>query len=131
MAPLGLRCEIRRQSHHMKFALVILRAVLASAVLAFSEDDRGADVVPRPNIVIFFTDDQSYADLGVAGFDPDARPPNRDRLVRDRVRFTLGCATAPQCGPSRAGLISCRHQNIFGTEENRSGPLPLLETERL
>lgn len=78
---------------------------------------------PRPNIVIVFTDDQGYADLGVAGFDPDVRTPNIDRLARDGVLFTRGYSTAPQCIPSRAGLVTGRHQNAFGLEDNANGPL--------
>lgn len=81
-----------------------------------------------PNIIIIFTDDQGYADLGIAGFDSDVRTPNLDQLARDGVLFTRGYVTAPQCAPSRAGLISCRHQNAFGLDDNHSGPLPLSES---
>lgn len=81
----------------------------------------------RPNIIIVFTDDQGYADLGIAGFDPDVRTPHLDQLARDGVHFTRGYVTAPQCAPSRAGLIACRHQNAFGLDDNQGGPLPLSE----
>lgn len=76
-----------------------------------------------PNIIIVFTDDQGYSDLGIHGADPDVRTPNLDQLARDGVLFANGYVTAPQCVPSRAGIISGRHQNVFGLEENPMGPL--------
>lgn len=74
-----------------------------------------------PNIIIFFTDDQGYTDLGIHGADPDVRTPNLDQLARDGVLFTNGYVTAPQCVPSRAGIISGRHQNVFGLDDNAGG----------
>jgi arylsulfatase A-like enzyme len=78
----------------------------------------------QPNIIIVFADDQGYADLGILGHDPDVRTPHLDRLARDGVLFTRGYVTAPQCVPSRAGLIAGRHQNTFGLDDNLRGPLP-------
>lgn len=85
---------------------------------------RAAASEQRPNIIIVFTDDQGYTDLGIHGIDPDVRTPNLDQLARDGVLFTNGYATAPQCIPSRAGLITARHQNAFGLDDNLKGPLP-------
>jgi arylsulfatase A-like enzyme len=92
----------------------------AGAVLAAEPTIRAADT---PNIMIIFTDDHGYADLGTQGVDPDVRTPNIDRLAGDGVLFTRGYSTAPQCIPSRAGLVSGRHQNAFGLEDNANGPL--------
>jgi len=77
----------------------------------------------KPNILIILTDDQGYADLGANGADGDVRTPNLDQLAGEGVLFTNGYTTAPQCVPSRAGIISCRHQNAFGLEDNLKGPL--------
>lgn len=81
----------------------------------------------QPNIIMIFVDDMGYADIGIIGADPDVRTPNLDQLARDGVLFTMGYATAPQCIPSRAGLIAGRHQNRFGLEDNHGGPMPLDE----
>lgn len=75
-----------------------------------------------------FTDDQGWADLGIHGVDPDVRTPNLDQLARDGALFTKGYVTAPQCIPSRAGIMTGRHQNAFGMDDNHKGPLPLSET---
>lgn len=81
----------------------------------------------RPNVIFIFTDDHGYTDIGAHGHDPDVRTPHLDQLARDGVRFTRGYVTAPQCVPSRAGIVAGRHQNAFGLEENRDGPLSLKE----
>ncbi len=81
----------------------------------------------RPNIILIFTDDQGLTDLSIHGFDDDVRTPQIDQLARDGVLFTRGYVTAPQCVPSRAGLLTGRHQNAFHMETNHDGPLPLSE----
>jgi len=81
----------------------------------------------RPNVLVIFTDDHGWADLGVQGVNEDIRTPQLDQLARDGVRFERGYVTAPQCVPSRAGLLTGRYQQRFGVEDNTKGPLPLDE----
>jgi hypothetical protein len=78
----------------------------------------------RPNVILIFTDDHGYADLGRHGACTDVRTPNLDRLARDGVFFPRGYVTAPQCVPSCAGLLTGRRQNRFNLETNHDGPLP-------
>ncbi len=79
-----------------------------------------AAIAERPNIVIFVTDDQGYADISVHGC-PDYQTPHLDSLARNGVRCTSGYVSQPQCSPSRAGLMTGRHQSRFGHEENPPG----------
>lgn len=81
----------------------------------------------RPNILLIYSDDHGWADLGAQGVDKDIRTPNLDQLARDGVRFTRGYVSAPQCVPSRAGVLTGRYQQKFGVEDNNKGPLPLSE----
>ena len=81
----------------------------------------------KPNIILIYSDDHGWADLGIQGVDKDIRTPNFDQLARDGVRFTRGYVTAPQCVPSRAGVLTGRYQQRFGVEDNNKGPLPLVE----
>ncbi|NCZ96618.1 hypothetical protein EBZ02_05590, partial [bacterium] len=80
-----------------------------------------------PNVILIYSDDHGWADLGVQGVDKDVRTPNLDQLARDGVRFTRGYVTAPQCTPSRAAVLTGRYQQRFGVEDNNHGPLPLAE----
>jgi len=57
-----------------------------------------------PNIILIFTDDQGYGDLGCYG-SPDIETPNIDRMAAEGIRFTSFYA-APFCGPSRAALMT-------------------------
>ena len=82
----------------------------------------------KPNIIVIFADDQGYADLGVQGIVDDIKTPNIDKLAEVGVRMTSGYVTAPQCAPSRAGLLTGRYQQRFGSDDNGVQPVPLNET---
>jgi len=92
-------------------------ALLLPVVAALAAD--------KPNIILIYSDDHGWADLGVQGSDKDIRTPNLDAMARDGVRFTRGYVSAPQCVPSRAGVLTGRYQQRFGVEDNNKGPLPL------
>ena len=62
---------------------------------------------PRPNLLIIFTDDQGYADLGCFG-NKKNRTPRMDRLAAEGTRFTSFYAQAV-CGPSRSALLTGRY----------------------
>jgi arylsulfatase A-like enzyme len=81
----------------------------------------------KPNVILIYSDDHGYADLAAQRTNPDIRTPNLDALARDGVRFVRGYVSAPQCVPSRAGVITGRYQQRFGVEDNTKGPLPLAE----
>jgi len=96
-----------------------LLALLLASVAAQAAD--------KPNIILIYSDDHGWADLAVQGSDQDIRTPHLDAMARDGVRFTRGYVTAPQCVPSRAGVLTGRYQQRFGVEDNNKGPLPLAE----
>ncbi len=72
----------------------------------------------RPNIVFILVDDLGYADLGCQGSD-DIRTPRIDSLAKQGIRFTDAYVTAPQCGPSRAGIVTGLNQARFGYLDNK------------
>lgn len=98
----------------MKSLLALLLAAACTAAAA-------------PNVLLIYTDDHGWADLGLQGADADIRTPHLDRLAREGVRCSRGYVSAPQCVPSRAGVLTGRHQQKFGVEDNNRGPLPLAE----
>lgn len=61
----------------------------------------------QPNVVIIYTDDLGYGDLGSYGHHT-IRTPHLDRLASEGVRLTDYYAPAPLCSPSRAGLLTGR-----------------------
>lgn len=77
----------------------------------------------RPNVIVVLTDDQGWADLGCQGEVDDIRTPHIDALASRGVRCTAGYVTSPQCSPSRAGLITGRHQQRFGIDTIPDMPL--------
>ena len=62
----------------------------------------------KPNVILIYSDDHGWADLGAQGVDRDIRTPHLDALAREGVRFARGYVTAPQCVPSRAGYLTGR-----------------------
>jgi arylsulfatase A-like enzyme len=70
---------------------------------------------PKPNIVIFLTDDMGYADIGCYGAK-DIRTPHIDRIAREGVRFTQAYSNGPVCTPTRCGLMTGRYQQRTGLE---------------
>lgn len=99
--------------------------VLASIAYLSLAATAGAE--RRPNVIVVFTDDQGYADIGANGILTDVKTPNIDALAADGVRCTAGYITAPQCSPSRAGLVTGRYQQRFGFDTIPDTPLPLGE----
>jgi arylsulfatase A-like enzyme len=79
------------------------RAVLAACVFAAA-----AAASERPNIVLVITDDQGYGDLSCHG-NPILKTPHLDRLHAESVRFT-DFHVSPTCSPTRAALMSGRHE---------------------
>ena len=72
----------------------------------------------RPNIIVFYTDDHDHADLSCQRVLDDIRTPNIDALAKSGVLARNGYSTAPQCVPSRAGLLVGKYQSRFGVETN-------------
>jgi len=98
------------------FALIL--ASLGASVSSFAAP---------PNLIVIFTDDLGWADLGCQGVRDDVKTPHLDALAASGVRCTSGYVTAPQCSPSRAGLLTGRYQQRFGLEEIADTPMPVAE----
>lgn len=60
----------------------------------------------RPNILIIFTDDQGYGDLGCYGSEKN-KTPRLDQLASEGTRFT-SFYSQTVCGPSRSALLTGR-----------------------
>ncbi|MFC1607918.1 arylsulfatase [Candidatus Latescibacterota bacterium] len=69
--------------------------------------DNGVSPGP-PNVIIVMTDDQGYGELGCHG-NTVIRTPNIDRFHDESVRFSR-FFVSPTCSPTRAGLLTGRHE---------------------
>lgn len=68
---------------------------------------------PLPNIIIIFTDDQGYADVGVFGAK-GFQTPNLDRLASQGCIFRNFHVAQPVCSASRAALLTGCYPNRLG-----------------
>ncbi|MBC7964851.1 MAG: sulfatase-like hydrolase/transferase [Fuerstia sp.] len=93
-----------------------LLATLLTALFIHASSS-AADSI-KPNIIVFYTDDHGYADLGLQGSVADIRTPHVDALARSGVLAKHGYSTAPQCVPSRAGLLVGKFQGRFNLDSN-------------
>ena len=63
----------------------------------------------KPNIIMILADDFGYGDLGTYG-QKLTKTPNLDQLAKEGTRFMQVYASAPVCAPSRASLMTGKHQ---------------------
>ena len=74
------------------------------------------DLPEQPNVVVVFTDDQGFGDVGCFG-SPYIETPNLDRMAAEGAKFTSFYVGAPICTPSRAALMTGSYPSRVGLEE--------------
>lgn len=97
--------------HPSLLAVLILGFALASACQV-GESPTGATAAP-PNLVVIFTDDQGWADIGTQGAE-GFRTPHLDRLALEGTRFSDFYVAQPVCSASRAALLTGCYPNRIG-----------------
>lgn len=84
---------------------VFLSLILASTLLAEA---------PKPNVVIFLTDDTGYRDIGpFGGLTPT---PNLDRMAAEGMKLTSFYVASVKCSPSRAALLTGCYASRIGMD---------------
>ena len=91
----------------MKFPRIALAFSLVFAALTASAEDR------PPNVVIIFTDDQGYEDVGVFGAK-GFETPHLDKMASEGRKFTHWYAAQAVCSASRTGLLTGCYPNRIG-----------------
>jgi len=71
-------------------------------VAIFVQTSQAAD---KPNIVLFFTDDMGYGDIGPFG-STTHETPHLDRMAKEGIKFTDFYVSSSACTPSRSALMT-------------------------
>jgi arylsulfatase A-like enzyme len=66
----------------------------------------------KPNILFLLSDDHSYPFVGAYG-DTNVKTPALDQLAAEGMKFHRFFTGAPQCVPSRGGLMTGKFQGRF------------------
>lgn len=86
-----------------RLGLVLIVGFLATTAFADNK---------KPNIVLIFTDDQGWGDIGCYGLE-FGQTPELDRMAAEGIRFTEFYVNCAQCSGSRAALMTgCHYQRI-------------------
>lgn len=91
----------------LRFISILLAFFIISCKSDFKKKNQ------LPNVVIIFTDDQGYGDVGsygATGFET----PNLDKMASQGMRFTNFYSGQPVCSASRAGLLTGCYPNRLG-----------------
>ena len=88
-------------------------ALAATALLSVAATPPTRAAERTTNVVIIYTDDQGYADVGSFGAQ-GLRTPNLDQLAREGRRFTNFHVSQPICTASRASLLTGCYPNRIG-----------------
>lgn len=74
----------------------------------------------RPNLIVFFTDQQRWDTVGLHG-NPMGLTPNFDRLARRGAFFREAVTPQPVCGPARSCLQTGQYATTTGVWRNGPG----------
>lgn len=91
-----------------RIVLLLLAASLTATVFGRTDSQSAS----APNFLLILLDDSGWTDFGCYGSRIDT--PNIDRLASQGMRFTDCHSAAPNCSPSRAGLLTGRTPSRTG-----------------
>lgn len=96
-----------------KFLKIAGFLIVAAALSSCQAPQPSPDRASTPNIVVIFTDDQGYADVGCYGAK-GFKTPNLDKMAAQGLRFTNFYAAQAVCSASRAALLTGCYPNRIG-----------------
>ena len=86
---------IKRLPRSKKWTMALFQSLLIASSVAADE--------LKPNVIIIFTDDQGYNDLGCFG-SKTIKTPHIDRMAKEGKKLTNFMVPSSVCSPSRAAL---------------------------
>jgi arylsulfatase A len=79
---------------------------------------------PPPNVILILADDMGWHDTGFSG-NTFTDTPNLDRMAREGLVFDQACASAPNCAPTRACLLTGQYpprHGVYTVVDERHAP---------
>jgi arylsulfatase A-like enzyme len=109
-----------------------ISVILIGACLAFTGTSCSQLQKPEhPNVIIIFTDDIGYGDLGCYGAEK-VKTPNIDRLAKEGCMFSDAHSASAVCTPSRYALLTGEYpfrKDLFAPVFHKVGSL--IDTNQL
>ena len=108
----------------MRTSLVLIAAALmACGNVVVTASGIPSAAPSRPNILFILCDDLGYGDIGVCyqnsrKAQPSMTTPHLDTFAAGGIRLDNHYCGAPVCAPSRASLLSGRHQGNCNIRDN-------------
>lgn len=78
----------------------------------------------RPNFILILADDMGWNDVGFTG-NKFTDTPNLDHLAKGGMVFSQACASAPNCAPTRACLLTGQYpprHGVYTVLDDRHAP---------
>ncbi len=97
----------------MKNLIAILFATLFLAGCSSTVTSEQTEEKRLPNIVVIFTDDQGYQDVGCFG-SPNIKTPHLDQMAKEGIKMTNFYVAQAVCSASRAALLTGCYSNRLG-----------------
>ena len=105
-----------------KYKISIILLFLFSVSFTISKKEKVNEKEDKPNIILIVVDDLGYKDLSCMGSEY-YETPNIDQLAKEGMIFTDAYASASNCAPSRACLLT-------GTNTPRHGVYTVGKSDR-
>jgi len=103
---------LRRITAAALAAAVLATLPTAATVAETKADSKSPKAERPPNVILIFTDDQGYGDIGCYGAK-GFKTPNLDRMAKEGMRFTDFYVNCPVCSGSRTALMTgCHYQRL-------------------
>ena len=100
-------------------AMIVASATSCVAWSLLLVGETAAQDSAKPNVIVIVADDLGYAEVNCQR--PQEIPtPRIASIGKNGVCLTNGYVSCPVCSPTRAGLLTGRHQQRFGHEDRKS-----------
>ena len=98
-------------TYYLSFFLLFL-------FISCSNDTKQDAAKKRPNIIFIMSDDHAYQ--AISAYDNRLiQTPHIDRLANEGMLFSNACVTNSICAPSRATILTGKHNHINGKIDNK------------